>query len=545
MLNRLFGALGWFGSLLVFAAVGVWLVRPELEPLRRTLALAGLGCILLYGAGHWRQAARSFERRQTRYGALAGTGLVFGLVALVALNYVLARQNTRWDLTAAQQYSLSNQTKRVLESLDAPIRILVFTRESDFPIYQDRLDAYAYESSHVTVDYIDADRDPVVARQYDVQSYGTIVFDYNGRVERVLSESEQDLTNALIKVVAGEETTVYFLAGHGERDIADAERNGYSTVSDALAQDNYAVAPLVLAQQPAVPDNATVVVVAGPQTDLLPGEVEALGTYMDGGGKLLVLLDPPPSMETPTPDGLLQLIGEWGVEAGTDIVVDGSGMGQLFGADASVPVAADYPFHPITEQFSLLTAYPLARSISASAVPVPGRIPQSFIETSPQSWAEANIDALTGGEVELNEDVGDRPGPITIGVAVSAPAPNPAPPTDAAAPQTNLTENADAGDPAAPVDQPDDPPESRLAVIGDSDFATNGVVGIQGNRDMFLNAVSWLAQQENLIAIRPREPDDRRLTITADQQRRVFWLSILFIPAAALGAGVYTWWRRR
>jgi ABC-type uncharacterized transport system involved in gliding motility auxiliary subunit len=250
-------------------------------------------------------------------------------------------------------------------------------------------------------------------------------------------------------------------------------------------------------------------------------------------------------METPTPDGLLQLIGEWGVEAGTDIVVDGSGMGQLFGADASVPVAADYPFHPITEQFSLLTAYPLARSISASAVPVPGRIPQSFIETSPQSWAEANIDALTGGEVELNEDVGDRPGPITIGVAVSAPAPNPAPPTDAAAPQTNLTENADAGDPAAPVDQPDDPPESRLAVIGDSDFATNGVVGIQGNRDMFLNAVSWLAQQENLIAIRPREPDDRRLTITADQQRRVFWLSILFIPAAALGAGVYTWWRRR
>ena len=107
MLNKLFGALGWFGSLLVFAAVGVWLMRPDLEPLRRTLALAGLGCILLYGAGHWRQAARSFERRQTRYGALAGTGLVFGLVALVALNYVLARQNTRWDLTAAQQFPLN------------------------------------------------------------------------------------------------------------------------------------------------------------------------------------------------------------------------------------------------------------------------------------------------------------------------------------------------------------------------------------------------------------------------------------------------------
>lgn len=538
MLNKLFGTLGWLGSLLVFVAVGAWVARPDLETLRRTLALAGLACILLYGAGHWRQAARTLGRRQARYGALAGTSLVFGLIALVALNYVLARQNTRWDLTAAQQYSLSDQTKRVLESLASPVRILVFTRESDFPIYEDRLDAYAYESALVTVDYIDVDRDPVVARQYEVQSYGTIVFDYNGRVERVLSESEQDLTNALIKVVTGDEETVYFLAGHGERDIADAERNGYSTVSDALKQDNYAVEPLVLAQQSAVPEDATVVVLAGPETDLLPGELEALGRYMNAGGKLLVLLDPPESTQTPTPDGLLELIGEWGVEAGTDIVVDGSGMGQLFGADASVPVAADYPSHPITEQFNLLTAYPLARSISASTVPVPGRIPQSFIETSPQSWAEANIDALTGGEVELNEEVGDRPGPIAIGVAVSAPAPEPPPETDA-------PENGDAEEPASPVDEPDDPLETRLAVIGDSDFATNGVVGIQGNRDMFLNAVSWLAQQENLIAIRPREPDDRRLTITADQQRRLFWLSILFIPAAALGAGVYTWWRRR
>ena len=543
MLNRLFGVLGWLGSIFVFAAVGVWLVRPELEPLRRTLAFAGLACILAYGAGHWRQAARSFDRRQTRYGTLAGVGLLLGLVVLVAVNYLLARQNTRWDLTAAQQYSLSDQTRRVLDGLDSPVRILVFARESDFPFYQDRLEAYAYQSTQVNVDYIDADRDPVLARQYEVQSYGTIVFDYNGRVERVLSESEQDLTNALIKVVEGEPQTVYFLDGHGERDLADPERNGYSTVSNALAQDNYQVNPLVLAQRTTVPEDATVVVVAGPQTDLLPGEVDALGAYMDRGGKLLVLIDPPPNGEAPTPVGLLRLIGDWGFEAGTDVVVDGSGMGQLFGADASVPIAADYPFHPITEQFNLLTAYPLARSINASAVPVPGRIPQSFIETSPQSWAEANLDELTGGEVELNEEEGDRPGPIAIGMALSVPAPNPASPSEAAAPEADGADAENQEDPGS--DESSDPPESRLAVIGDSDFATNGIVGIQGNRDLFLNTISWLAQQENLIAIRPREPDDRRLTLTADQQWRVSLLLLLFIPAAALSAGVYTWWRRR
>ena len=133
MLNRLFGSLGWLGSILVFTAVGIWFVRPDLEQLRRVLAFAGLASLLLYLAPQWRQVARSFERRQTRYGTLAGTGVVVVLFIIVALNYVLARQNTRWDLTAAQQYSLSDQTQRVLEGLESPIRILVFAREPEFP----------------------------------------------------------------------------------------------------------------------------------------------------------------------------------------------------------------------------------------------------------------------------------------------------------------------------------------------------------------------------------------------------------------------------
>ncbi len=532
MLNRIFGLLGWLGSILVFTAVGIWFVRPDLESLRRVLALAGLACILLYSAAQWRQVARSFNRRQTRYGALAGTGLVLVLLVTTGLNYVLARQNVRWDLTAARQFSLSDQTRRVLGSLERPLRILVFARDLEFPTYQDRLDEYAYESGQVTVDYIDVDRDPLLARQYEVQSYGTIVFDYGGRVERVLSDSEQDLTNALIKVIEGEQQTVYFLEGHGERASSDSERDGYSTVSSALELDNYVIQSLILAQQGTVPDDATVVVVAGPQTDLLPGEIDALAAYLDRGGKLLVLLDPPTDAESPQPDGLLELVRAWGIEAGTDVVVDASGMGQLFGADASVPIAANYPMHPITERFNLLTAYPLARSISAVETPPNGRVPQSFIETSAQSWAEASLSELASGEVALNEDAGDRPGPVAIGMAVSVAVADASPPEEPAA------------DTALADDQRPSP-ETRVAVIGDSDFATNGAVGIQGNRDMFLNTVSWLAQQESLIAIRPRQAEDRRLTMTADQQRRVFWLSLLFLPATILGAGVYTWLRRR
>ena len=550
MLNRIFGFLGWAGSLLVFAAVLAWLVAPDLEAVRRTLALAGLACILLYGAAHWRQVGRSFERRQTRYGALAGTSILLVAAIVVAVNYVLARQNLRWDLTAGGQYSLSDQTRQVLDTLAGPVRIRVFAREPDFPRYRDRLDEYAYQTSRVTVDYIDADRQPMLARQYEVQTYGTIVFEYEGRVERVESDAEQDLTNALITVVEGAEQTVYFLEGHGEKTHAGTDRDGYGTVSAALALDNFEVESLVLAQQGAVPGDATVVVAAGPQTDLLPGEVDALRAYLDGGGKLLLLLDPPLTGDEPAPEGLLGLVREWGIEAGADVVVDASGVGQLFGADASVPVAASYPFHPITERFNLLTAYPLARSVSAASGAPDGRIAQPFIETGPQSWQEADIDSLATGEVELDEEAGDRPGPVSIGMAVSAPAPSPAGTGDESAgngggPDEDGDAEGDASAPGAGGGDDPAPPETRLAVIGDSDFASNAVVGIQGNRDMFLNTVNWLARQENLISIRAREPEDRRLTLTASAQRRLFWLSVLLLPAAILGAGVYTWMSRR
>ena len=539
MLNRLFGYLPWLGMALVLVALAIS-GRPDLLQWRRGSALFGLILILLYGAGHWRSIVRSFDRKQTRYGALAGTSLILVIAIVAGLNYIFARQNRRWDLTSAQQYSLSDQTQQILDNLSAPVRILVFAREPEFPRYQDRLDEYAYQSNQVTVDYIDADREPLLARQYEIQTYGTIVFEYEDRVERVESDSEQDLTNTLIKVVEGTEQTVYFIEGHGEKSHTGSGRDGYSTISAALGLDNFGVASLILAQQLRVPEDATVVVVAGPQTDLLPGELEALRTYLNRGGKLLVLIDPPTAGETATPDGLFALVREWGINVGTDVVVDASGVGQLFGADASVPVAANYPSHPITDRFNLLTAYPLARSVTAdsgSGSP-DGRVAQPFIQTSAQSWAEADLAGLATGQVELNEEVGDRPGPITIGMAVSVPAATSE--TETAEIENPNGQATDAEEDAAPQ-----PPETRLAVIGDSDFASNATVGIQGNQDMFLNTVNWLAQQENLISIRAREPEDRRLSLTAAQQQRVFWFSLLLLPAFLLGAGINTWWRRR
>ena len=545
---------GWAGVGLVVAAVATRFAVPEQQGLSWWLSVAGIVLLAAHTAGQWREIATFARRRQTRYGAVATSGIVLALGIVVAVNYILSRQNVRWDLTAGGQYSLSDQTRRVLESLESPISVLVFARPEEFPRFRDRLGEYEYVSSQVTVEYVDIDGDPVRARQYDVQSYGTIVFEFEDRVERVVSSSEQELTNGLIKAVEGEERTVYFVQGHGERDPASSEREGYSALVEALERDNLGVETVVLAQVGAVPADATVLVIAGPETDLLPAEADLLREWLDGGGKLLLLLDPPETVDEPDAPNLVALAAEWGMEIGTDVVVDASGVGQLLGTDASVPVAASYPPHAITDRFNLLTAFPLARSVRPVAGGVDGRIAQTFVETSPRSWAERDLSELAGGEVALDEAAGDVPGPVPIAAAVSLIIDEPADGDEGGAgadadggelANAGDEESAEGGDGSEADPDAGSTVEARLAVFGDSDFAANGAVGIQGNSDLALNALNWLAEQESLIAIRPREPEDRRITLTADQQMRINWLALLMIPGAILGAGVYTWWNRR
>jgi ABC-type uncharacterized transport system involved in gliding motility auxiliary subunit len=372
------------------------------------------------------------------------------------------------------------------------------------------------------------DTQPVKARDAKIDAYGTVLIQYKDRTERVTSDAEQDLTNGLIKVITGVQRKVYFVQGHGEKDTADSQRAGYSSITEALGRDNFAVEKLVLAQQKDVPADASVVVMGGPTSDLLSQEADMLRRYLQKGGHLMVLLDPPDPQGGPMPivEGLLK---EWSVDAGNNVVIDASGVGQIFGGDASVPVAATYPPHAITEGFKLLTAYPLARSVAPATSATEGRVAQSIIETSPRSWAESDLKA--SGEVALNPEAGDKAGPVSVGVAVTAPV---AADTAAATPAANTPEG----------EQPPKP-EARLTVIGDSDFVANFALGIQGNRDLFMNAVNWLAQQENMIAIRPRQADDRRITLTAERSRWIMLMSIFIIPAVVFATGIFTWWRRR
>src|SRR5207244_10030372 len=181
-------------------------------------------------------------------------------------------------------------------------------------------------------------------------------------------------------VVSGQQRKVYFTQGHGEKETASqSDRDSYSAIAAALGRENYTVDKTVLAQQGAVPDDAAVVVVAGPHVDFFPNEIDALKKYLDKAGKLMLELDPPDKPDSPPLTNLIALAHDWGIDLGKDVVVDASGMGRLLGTDASVPVAANYPSHPITQRFNLLTAFPLARSVTPVSGRVNGHIAQGVV----------------------------------------------------------------------------------------------------------------------------------------------------------------------
>lgn len=528
MLNAILGIVGWIGALLVFAGAAVRMFRPQWDQYAYWMAIGGLVALTIYTLSQWREIGRTFGKRETRLGLMSAVSVIAVLAILVGLNYLAIRRDKRWDLTAAKSFSLSDQTVKVLNNLKAPVKITVYDQSPGFPRFRDALASYEFGSKNVSIEYVDVDRQPARVKEDGVLNYGTVVMNYQGRKERVTSAGEQELTNALVKVTTGRSVKAYFVEGHGEKPGTGLERNGYSSALDMLKRDNYAVDTLLLAQASAVPADASVIVVPGPTVDFLPPEADTVRKYLRAGGKALFLLDPQVGAAAhplPVLEGLLK---EWGVSLGHDVVIDVSGVGQMLGTDASVPVITSYPSHPITKDFTLMTAFPLTQSVSGQASADPTETVQNLLATSERSWSESDVKSLmAGGKVSLDEAAGDHKGPITIGLTLSEPAKDA--PATAAAPGPN----------APPK------PQTRIAVIGDSDFAANAAAGITGNSDLFVNVNNWLTEQEDLISIHPRDSDDRRIALTADQQRRIGWLSLFILPGLILGSGVYTWLQRR
>ena len=419
----------------------------------------------------WREIARSFSGREAKYGTVAIVSSVVVLAILIAVNYLGVRHNKRWDLTAAKQFTLSEQTRKILDGLQKPVAIKVFAQPDDFQRFRDRLEEYQYASKQVTVEYIDAVKQPSRANQYQVQQLGTVVFDYDGRTERVTSDGEQELTNGLIKVVQGKQLKVYFVQGHGEKSTEGADRDSYGTIAQVAG-----VRELHRREPGAGPaeGRARRRLGAGRRRTedrlLRPGSRHAQA--LPGEGRQALSADRSAGQgrrrRADLAHGTAEGLGDRGRQ-------QRGGRRQRHGPAArhrarspgrrEVPAASDHRSLQPADRLSTGQvgcagdpAAPAGSSRRRWSRPAPTAGPRP---TSRPSTRRSRCGASSTRET--------RPGPISLAAAVSSPA------TDVPAPAAG----------AKPEDT--NKPETRIVVFGDSDFASNAWLGIQGNRDLFMN----------------------------------------------------------
>jgi ABC-type uncharacterized transport system involved in gliding motility auxiliary subunit len=500
----------------------------------------GAALVLVHLALRFEDIARG-RGRQLRYGGNTAVLVAAVLGILAAVNYLANRHDKSWDLTKGQRYSLSDQTKKILAGLTQDVTVWYFQRSTsaDITADQEHMKMFQAASPRIKVQFVDPIKNPGRAQEYDARGpWPILVVERGSRREKVTSDSEQDLTNALIKITRDRRKTVCFAEGEGERDIDDSGDRGFSALKAALGKSQYETQKVLLVREGKVPAACTVLVVAAPERDLLPQVVDSVRAYVGQGGKALVMVEP--EMKTATPN-LVALLKGWNLEAGRDVVVDVSGMGQLFGTGPITPIVAQYPYHEITKDFRVMTAFHTARSLEAGKGTVEGVTAQNLLETSPASWAESDLTLKE--PIEMNEGK-DRKGPVPLGAVATVRA-SPAPAPSPAALPASAGSPAPSPSPSAQASTSEKKVEGRVAAFGDADFASNQLLAFQGNQDFTLNTVAWLAEDADLISIRPREPEDQRMFITDAQQRFVMLLAVFLLPGLFVVLGIAAWWRRR
>ena len=500
--REIFKAAGLLGLALLAVGYYTYSVNETLSTRNKVMLIAGAVLLLASLILNFNGIRSFFGRRSSRLGTNTAvlTLAVVGIIGVV--NFLGYRHHKRIDLSTEKLYSLSDQTRKIVSSLNKDVAVMKFGKEDDQTL-RDRLQEYRDLSKHITYEYIDPQVKMEKAKQYKITPPGETIVVCGNRTERLEETTEQALTNAILKVTREKLKKICFVEGHGEKKISSKnEGDGYGVVDGWLKNENYETSTLNLVGANQVPPDCDVLVLAGPKQPLFPQEGAMIGKYLESGGKAMLLLDP--DVDTHLSD----VLRSWGIEVGNDTVVDASGVGRLFGTGPAVPLARTYGTHAITKDFAgSMTFFPFARSVTALNTGSDAST-TDLLKTSDESWAETE---LKGNEVAFNEGK-DKKGPITLGVAA-----------------TRTIGDKDA----------------RLVVIGDSDFATNEYAGLQRNGDLFMNSANWLAQDEELISIRPKNPTDRKVTMTASQQNTFFWLSLVFMPVAVIGSGVCIWWKRR
>lgn len=469
--------------------------------------------------------ANWMKARQTKYAAYAGTYIVVILAVLAAVNFLGNRYDKSYDSTSNKQFSLSDQSIKLIKGLKGDVRITYFDEESRFASAHNLLDRYSNLSPKVHVEYIDPVKKPQQARAAGFSRDTTILVDSGVRKESAKSLTEEDVTGALIRSLKSGDRNACFITGSGEHSLDDTTSgDGYGAVKSALESNNYKTRTISLlgagaagaagkaaaaapAGKPEVPKDCTVLIVGGPRFAYVQPEVDAIKTYVENGGHALFMLDPAlklgkdDTQENTPLDALLQ---SWGVTPDKDLALDTSGIGRVFGLGPEVALVASYESHQIVNPMKeIATAFPLARTLDVKNTDKTSV--DKLFSTSENSYATTN---LSSGRITIDPQR-DKKGPLLL----------------AAAGTYNKT--------------------GRFVVVGSSTWVGNSLIRFNGNRDLFLNMMNWLSADEDLISIRPKQPNNQPLNVTSQRASMMFWLSVVFFPLAVVGMGLGTWWKRR
>jgi len=479
-------------------------------------------------------SARSVRRGTSAVAILLAVALFAGI------NYLSSRHWARGDWTKTQIYSLSEQTKKVLAGLKAPVRVTVFMT-GEARLYQpvrELLSRYQDASPKIEVEYLDPRRNLARAEAL-VKEFGirqsTVVFRSGDRKKYVEEEKladmdmagmgaapsiksfkgEEAFTSAILAVTEQRQPKIVFAQGHGEAPLDSGERGrGYADAKQLLERDNMTVGTWNALGKADLPADADVIVVAGPQAAWLDPEAGALDKYLAGGGHALLLLDPvlPGAGAPPAELGMRPVLDRWALKLGDDLVVDPANALPMVGAETVL--ANKFGTHPIVRSISgagLPVIFPIARSVTKGEKPPAGIAEAMLVETSPEGWGETNLKSLETG---IQKEPGDTPGPVSLAVAVG-------------------------GDEKPGAKTP------RLVVVGNSRFATAGYLANGANGMLFANAIHWLAGSEKQIGIPPKTPEQTSLSLTDRQVQRIAIASVAGLPLLAVLLGIWVWYRRR
>ncbi|MBI5006129.1 MAG: GldG family protein [Nitrosomonadales bacterium] len=428
--------------------------------------------------------------------------LLLVLVAAGALNQLAARYPAHWDVTQNALNSLEPGSVEALALLQGPVKITVYATEQDAQLGDIRklirefISLYQRYKTDISLTFIDPVKEPEAMRKAAISGNGEMVVEYAGRSEHITTLNEETLSSALLRLAHSRDQLLLYLGGHGERKLDGNANHDLGEFGNRLQQLGYHIASLKLAIAQDVPDNASMLVLTHPQTQLMPGEVKKLLRHIDKGGNLLWLVDAEPLR------GLEPLAEKLGLTFLPGTIIDPAA--QEMNAPANWTLGTGYPPHAVTRDFDLITVFPDALALDFETKDKWQK--HMLIEGGAQGWVSENS---ARRHFDKRKDI---PGPFELAVTL----------------QRTVNDR-----------------EQRVIVVGNGNFLANVYSGNGGNLDLGVNMVNWLAHEERLITMQPHAAKDGAVTLSRRQLTAISVGFLVLLPLALIAAGFRSWLRRR